>query len=120
MFLNCGDYIVHKLYSSELEKLCCTFFFFANWQILEHLLKKKSLVLGTLEGFVVVQSQRRVWLGDPMDCSLPGFSVHGVSQTRILEWVPFLSSGDLPNPGIKPTSPALADRFFTMSHHGSP
>ena len=23
----------------------------------------------------------------PMDCSLPGSSVHGVSQTRILEWV---------------------------------
>jgi len=27
--------------------------------------------------------------------------------------VPFPSSGDLPNPGIKHTSPALADRFFT-------
>ena len=24
---------------------------------------------------------------DPMDCSLPGFSVHGIFQTRILEWV---------------------------------
>ena len=24
---------------------------------------------------------------DPMDCSLPGFSVHGISQARILEWV---------------------------------
>ena len=24
---------------------------------------------------------------DPMDCSLPGFSVHGVSQAGILEWV---------------------------------
>ena len=26
-------------------------------------------------------------LGDPMDCSLPGFSVHGILQTRTLEWV---------------------------------
>ena len=26
-------------------------------------------------------------LGDPMDCSLPGFSVHGIFQARILEWV---------------------------------
>ena len=25
--------------------------------------------------------------GDPMDCSLPGSSVHGLLQTRILEWV---------------------------------
>ena len=25
-------------------------------------------------------------LGDPMDCSLPGSSVHGIFQRRILEW----------------------------------
>ena len=25
-------------------------------------------------------------LGDPMDCSLPGFSVHGIFQARVLEW----------------------------------
>ena len=29
-------------------------------------------------------------LCDPMDCSLPGFSVHGILQARILEWVAFL------------------------------
>ena len=27
----------------------------------------------------------------PMDCSLPGSSVHGISQARILEWLPFPS-----------------------------
>ena len=26
-------------------------------------------------------------LWDPIDCSLPGSSVHGISQARILEWV---------------------------------
>ena len=26
-------------------------------------------------------------LCDPMDCSLPGSSAHGISQARILEWV---------------------------------
>ena len=25
-------------------------------------------------------------LGDPMDCGLPGFSVHGALQARVLEW----------------------------------
>ena len=25
-------------------------------------------------------------LSDPMDCSLPGFSVHGIFQARVLEW----------------------------------
>ena len=31
-------------------------------------------------------------LCDPMDCSPPGYSVHGISQTRILEWVDISSS----------------------------
>ena len=26
-------------------------------------------------------------LCDPMDCSLPGFSIHGIFQARTLEWV---------------------------------
>ena len=32
---------------------------------------------------------------------------HGILQARILEWEPFPSPGDLPNPGIEPRSPAL-------------
>ena len=31
-------------------------------------------------------------LGDPMDCSPPGSSVHGILQVRILEWVAISSS----------------------------
>ena len=46
-------------------------------------------------------------LCDPVDYSPPESSVHGVFQARILKWVPFPSPGDLPNPGIKPRSPAL-------------
>ena len=46
---------------------------------------------------------------DPMDCSLPGSSVHGILQARILEWVAMPFPRGLPNPGIKPVSPvALA------------
>ena len=29
------------------------------------------------------------------------YTVHGIPQARILEWQPFLSPGDLPNPGIE-------------------
>ena len=53
---------------------------------------------------------------DPVDCSPPGSSVHGILQARILEWLPFPSPGDLPDPGIKPlflASPALTGGFFT-------
>ena len=30
--------------------------------------------------------QSSLTLSDPMDCSLPGFSVHGIFQARVLEW----------------------------------
>ena len=46
-------------------------------------------------------------LCDPMDCSPPGFSVHGILQARMLECVAISFSSDLPDPGIKPASPAL-------------
>ena len=56
-------------------------------------------------------------LCDPMDCSQPDSSIHGILQIRILEWVDMPSSrGDLHDSGIKPTSPdslALAGGFFT-------
>ena len=32
---------------------------------------------------------------DPMDCSLPGSSVHGIFQARVLEWVAIAFSGSL-------------------------
>ena len=98
-------------------------------------------------------------LPDPMDCSLPGSSTHGIFQARVLEWgaiafsvcmlshvqlfvtlwtvahktplsvgfsrqeywsgLPFISSPrDLPNPGIKLESSALAGRFFTTEPPG--
>ena len=58
---------------------------------------------------------------DPMDCSLPGSSVHGILQASMLEWVGFSFLGDLPKPGIKPASlasPALTGRFFTIAPPG--
>ena len=43
---------------------------------------------GSSAPLVVVQSLSRVQLfGDPVDCSLPGSSVHGISQVGILVWV---------------------------------
>ena len=64
-----------------------------------------------------------------MDCSWPGSSVHGVLQTRILEWVAMPSPRilvkslvNLPNPGIKPASPvspALQVDSLSLSHQGS-
>jgi len=55
-----------------------------------------------------------------MDCSPPGFSAHGISQARIVEWVAISFSRYLPYPGIKPTSPALTGGFFTTEPPGKP
>ena len=57
-------------------------------------------------------------LCEPMDCSPPGSSVHGILQARIVEWVVVPSSRDLHDPGIELVSlmpPALAGGFFTTS-----
>ena len=32
-------------------------------------------------------TQSCLTLSDPMDCSLPGSSIHGIFQARVLEWV---------------------------------
>ena len=58
-------------------------------------------------------------LCDPMDCSPPGCSVHGILQTRIIEpGLPFLPPGAPPHLGIEPMSPLLASGFFTTKPAG--
>ena len=63
-------------------------------------------------------------LCDPMDCSLPGFSVHGILQTRILKWVAMPSSGGSSWPRnrscISCIVSCIAGRFFTAELPGKP
>ena len=56
----------------------------------------------------------------PMDCSLPDSSVHGILQTRILEWVAIPFSRGSSRPRIEPESPALAGGFITTELSGKP
>ena len=59
-------------------------------------------------------------LCNPMDCSPPGSSVHGISQARILEWAAMPSSRGSSLLRDRTTSPALAGRFFTTKLPGKP
>ena len=55
---------------------------------------------------------------DSIDCSPPGFPVHGILQARMLKWVAIPTSRGSSGPGIKPwflTSSKLAGKFFTTS-----
>ena len=65
-------------------------------------------------------AQSCLTLCDPMDCSLPGSSVHGTLQARMMEWVAFPSPGDRPDPGIEPGSPALEADALTSEPPGKP
>ena len=55
------------------------------------------------------QALSPVRLCDPADCGLPGF----------LEWLPFPLPGPLPDPGIKPVSPASQTDSLPLSHRKS-
>ena len=50
---------------------------------------------------------------DPMDCSHQVPLFMGFPRQEYWRRLPFPSPGDLPKPGIEPTSPALAGGFFT-------
>ena len=90
--------------------MCCKWKIRSEFQ--RQYLRKKSPAVFYIDCCLVTKSCPTVW--DPMDCSLPGSSIHGILQARILEWVatafsrgqriiPF--SGDFPHPGVKPGFP---------------
>ena len=71
-------------------------------------------------GYCLVSKLCPTLLWPPWTVAPPGSSVHGISQARVLEWLPFPSPGDIPYPGIEPVSPALQMDSLTLNHQGSP
>ena len=55
-----------------------------------------------------------VWLCDPMDCSLPGSSVNGIFQARILEWVAISFSRKSSQPRDWTQISCIVGRCFTI------
>ena len=52
-------------------------------------------------------------LCDPMNCSLPGSSIHWILQARILEWVAISSSRGSSRLRDRTRTSCIAERFFT-------
>ena len=70
---------------------------------------------------LVVQSLNRVQLySSSTDCSLPGSSIHGVLQARILEWIAISSSRGSSWPRNWTWVFCLADEFFSTEPPGKP
>ena len=66
--------------------------------------------------------QSYLTLCDPMDCSLPGSSVHGIFQARILEWAVIPSSRGSSQPRDRTWVSCvfcITGGFFTLSHPGN-
>ena len=61
-----------------------------------------------------VKSLSRVRLCDPMDCSPPGSSVHGILQARILEWVAISFSRGSSRPRDQTQISHIAGRRFNL------
>ena len=73
----------------------------------------RSLFAGRLRWWWCLVSRSCPTLLHPMDCSLPGFSVHGILQARILEWVVISFSGASSQPRTRTQVSCIAGRFFT-------
>ena len=56
----------------------------------------------------------------PVDCNHQASLSMGFPREEYWSGLPFPFPGDLPHPGIEPTSPALADRFLTTELSGKP
>ena len=73
------------------------------------------------EKWKVLIAQLYPTLCDPMDYSLPGSSVYGIIQARILEWVAIpYSKGIFPTQGSNPGPLHYRWILFHLSHQGSP
>ena len=55
-------------------------------------------------------------MSDPVDCSPPGSSPHGIFQASYWSGLPFPPPGDLPDSGIEPGSPALQADSLRLSY----
>ena len=94
-----------------------------TWQVIVHGIAKSrtwpndwtNIFLGSQYLYLRVKvSQSCLTLCDPMDCSLPGSSVCGILQARILEWaaVPFSRGSSQPRDRTQVSH--IADGFFTI------
>ena len=65
-------------------------------------------------------TQSCLTLCDPTDCSLPGSSIHGIFQARVLEWVAIPFSRGSSQPRDRTQVSHIAGRLYHLSHQGSP
>ena len=92
-YLNCGEVFVDLTYSNTNQSIHFKYVPSSVFQLYLNKVKSKKKNIGPKRKTCVWMSVRAKLLQpclnlcNPMDRSLPGSSVHGILQTRILEWV---------------------------------
>ena len=89
-------------------------------KMIQDWVRKKILRLAKYDLQACIHDQSCLTVCNPLDCHLPGSSVYGISQARILEWVAFPSSRRSSQPRDRTcVSCILASKFFTTEPLGN-
>ena len=92
-----------------------------NMLIASHILWKWVGINYQLLMYVLcLVAQSCLTLCDPMNCSLPGSSVHGEFSRQYWSGLPYPPPGDLSNPGIEPRSPTMQVDSLPFEPPGKP
>ena len=109
------DYLFIYVFKIKWKLKCISFLS----DMLFSMIKNETLILS----IPCMCAQSYPTLCNPVGCSLPGSSVHGIFQQEYWSGLLCPSPGDLSNPGIEPVSPvspALQVDSLLLSHLGSP
>ena len=97
-----------EAWCATIHEIAKSWTWLSNWTELKLCFHLENIYVPFLHLYVLV-TQFCPALCDPMDCSLPDSSVHGILQARILEWIamPFSRGSSWPWPWSKPGSLAF-------------
>ena len=117
-----GTLVSFQSFYLKLDSLTCLFFPLSSdldvqWGEKKTLKGIIGIIWSLLQVFKMVLclvAQLCLALHDPMDCSPPDSSVHGILQTRILEWVAISSSRGSSQPRDQTQVSHIAGGLFTI------
>ena len=98
----------------EGSLVCCSPWGHKESDTTERLNNNKDLTVLISTKVKMLVTQSCPTLCDLTDCSLPGFSVHGISQARILRWVAITFSRGSSWPRDPTWVSCITGRFFTV------
>ena len=90
------------------------FYILIDFQSVIPMTEKEVKILSYKCGCESEVTRSRPTLCDPIDCSPPGSSIHGILQARILEWLASPFSRGSSQPRDRTWVSRIAGRFFTI------